>query len=81
MSRLPYLRKLRTGLWSSGGYSGHGVAMATMAGRILSDAIAGQSERFDVMSAIPARRFPGGTLMRQPLLVAAMLWYGLRDRL
>lgn len=81
MSRMPYLRKLDSGYWCAGGYSGHGVAMATMSGRILAEAIAGQNERFDVMSAIPARRFPGGVMMRQPLLVAAMLWFGLRDRL
>jgi len=80
MSRLPYLAR-QDGFWTSGGYSGHGVALATMAGRILADAIAGQTEKFDVMARIPATRFPGGVALRHPLLVAAMLWYGLRDRL
>jgi hypothetical protein len=26
------------------------------------------------------RRFPGGTLLRRPALIAGMLYYGLRDR-
>ena len=81
MSRLPYLRRLRADMWSASGYSGHGVGLATISGRIIADAIDGDMARFDVMAAIPAQRFPGGTAMRHPLLVAAMLWYSLRDRL
>jgi glycine/D-amino acid oxidase-like deaminating enzyme len=63
------------------GYSGHGVPTATLAGKLLADAIAGTAERFDVMAAVPSPRFPGGTLLRWPGLVAGMLYYSLRDRL
>jgi gamma-glutamylputrescine oxidase len=34
-----------------------------------------------VMARVPTPRFPGGVTLRQPLLVAAMLWFSLRDRL
>jgi gamma-glutamylputrescine oxidase len=81
MTRLPYLRALGRRLWNASGYSGHGVAMATMSGKIIADAIVGQTGDFDVMSRIKAPAFPGGTRFRNPLLVAAMLWYSLRDRL
>jgi gamma-glutamylputrescine oxidase len=81
MSRMPCFARPRPGLWSASGYSGHGVAMATMAGRILAEAIAGEVERFDVMARVPTPRFPGGTTLRAPLLALAMTWYGLRDRL
>ena len=63
------------------GFSGHGVAAAGLAGVILAEAIAGQSERLDVFARIPHRRFPGGRALRTPLLVAAMSWYKLRDAL
>ena len=35
---------------------------------------------FDALAAVPATRFPGGPALRSPLLVLAMTWYALRDR-
>jgi gamma-glutamylputrescine oxidase len=81
MSRLPYMRRLRPGLFTSGGYSGQGVALATFAGKLMAEAILGDAARFDVMASLPARKFPGGRLLRYPSLVLAMSWYALRDRL
>ncbi|MGV6812408.1 MAG: NAD(P)/FAD-dependent oxidoreductase [Brevirhabdus sp.] len=81
MNRMPFFARLSGNALSASGYSGHGVAMATLAGQILAEATAGQAERFDVMASVPSPRFPGGPLMRAPLLAAAMTWYALRDRL
>ena len=81
MNRMPHFARPAPNCLSTGGYSGHGVAMATLAGRLMADAVAGQSDGFDAMAAIPTRPFPGGSLLRSPLLVAGMAWYGLRDRL
>lgn len=81
MNRLPYVARSGENILSSAGYSGHGVATATLAGSILADAIDGQAARFDILSALPAQKFPGGAALRHPLLVLAMLWYSLRDRL
>ena len=63
------------------GYSGQGVALATLAGKLIAEAVAGTAERFDVMADLRGGGFPGGTLLRWPALVLGMLWYGLRDRL
>ena len=63
------------------GYSGQGVALATLAGQLIAEAAAGTAERFDVMAGLPVPRFPGGTLLRFPMLVLGMLYYSLRDRL
>ena len=79
-SRLPHLARVGPRVLSAGGYSGHGVAMAMMAGHILGEAILGRSARFDAMAAIPSRPFPGAGRARAPLLSLAMTWYALRDR-
>lgn len=81
MNRMPYFRRLKPGLYTAAGYSGHGLAIATLAGRLIGEAICGDSSRFDVMAAIPAGKFPGGPLFRLPTLVLAMSWFALRDRL
>ncbi len=81
VNRMPHFARLAGNVLSAAGYSGHGVAMATVGGRLLAEAIAGQAERFDLMAQVPTHPFPGGTALRQPLLIAAMLWFALRDRL
>lgn len=81
MDRLPHFARPAPGILSVSGYSGHGVGMATLAGKLASEAIAGQAERFDILATIPRPRFPGGAALRTPLLTLAMIWYGLRDRL
>lgn len=81
MNRMPCFARPAANCLSASGFSGHGVAMATLAGRLMADAVAGQAEGFDAMEAVPTRAFPGGAMLRTPLLIAGMAWYGLRDRL
>ncbi|WP_116131959.1 FAD-binding oxidoreductase [Tropicimonas sp. IMCC34043] len=81
MNRMPQFTRLAGNVLSLSGYSGHGLAMATLAGQIAAEALAGQAERFDTMARVPTLRFPGGPNMRNALLVLAMLWYSMRDRL
>jgi gamma-glutamylputrescine oxidase len=81
LPRLPFIRRVRPGVYTAAGYSGPGVALAPFAGKIIADAIAGDPARLDVFAALPVPPFPGGKLLRKPALVAGMLWYGLRDRL
>ncbi|WP_101340505.1 NAD(P)/FAD-dependent oxidoreductase [Cereibacter azotoformans] len=81
MNRLPCFTRVTPNILSASGYSGHGVAMATLAGRLIAEAVAGQAERFDLMTGLPQPRFPGGAALRWPMLVLAMTWYSLRDRL
>ncbi|MBR9765126.1 MAG: FAD-binding oxidoreductase [Rhodobacteraceae bacterium] len=81
MSRLPHVERLAGNVLSASGFSGHGVAMGSLAGKLMAEAVAGQAGRFDLMADLPTASFPGGPALRNPLLVAAMLWYALRDRL
>ena len=79
-SRLPHIAWVGPRVLSAGGYSGHGVAMAVIAGEILAEAILGRTGRLDAMAAIPSRPFPGAGRARAPLLALAMAWYAMRDR-
>ena len=81
MKRLPHFARLAPNVLTASGYSGHGVALATLGGKLAAEAVAGQAGRFDIFAELPAPRFPGGAALRTPLLVLAMVWYALRDRL
>ncbi|MCB1408743.1 MAG: FAD-binding oxidoreductase, partial [Rhodobacteraceae bacterium] len=80
-NRMPFFARLAGNVLSASGFSGHGVAMGTLGGKLLAEAISGQAERFDVMASVPSPQFPGGATLRWPLMVAAMLWFSLRDKL
>jgi len=81
LKRMPDFGRLGPNAFYAHGYSGHGVPIATLAGKLLAEVISGTAERFDVMARVPTSRFPGGTLLRWPGLVAGMLFYSLRDRI
>ncbi len=81
MNRMPALMRLAPNVLAASACSGHGVAMATMTGRILAEATHSQSASFDLLANLPQPRFPGGAALRWPLLVLAMTWYSMRDRL
>jgi gamma-glutamylputrescine oxidase len=81
LNRAPHFGRLEPDVYFLQGFSGHGMALAGIAGQLAAEAIAGSAERFDVFSRIPHRDFPGGMLLRRPALALAMLWYRLRDLL
>jgi gamma-glutamylputrescine oxidase len=81
MNRMPDFGRIGSRTFYAQGFSGHGVPTATMAGKLLAAAIDGDSEKFNLMASVPTHRFPGGTLLRWPGLVAGMLYYSLLDKL
>ncbi|MCK0207560.1 FAD-binding oxidoreductase [Starkeya koreensis] len=81
MTRMPFVRKLSPRVLTAAGYSGQGVMLAPYFGRLLAQAVKGQLGEFDLLARLPVPAFPGGPLMRWPLLVAGMSYYALRDRL
>lgn len=81
MNRMPCFRRPAPNALSASGFSGHGVALATLSGKLMAEAVTATSDGFDTMAALPMRPFPGGALLRWPLLVAGMSWYALRDTL
>jgi gamma-glutamylputrescine oxidase len=80
LTRLPHIGREGEVLFAHG-YSGMGVVLSTLAGKLLVEAIGGRSERFDLLAGVEPPAFPGGTALRGPLHVLGMLWYALRDRI
>ena len=80
MTRLPHIGR-EGDLFFAHGYSGQGALLTTLAGKLIAEAVAGTAERFDILASVAPPAFPGGTSLRHPLHVLAMLWYALRDRL
>ena len=81
MNRMPHIRQLTKNVMSSSGYSGHGVGMATLAGKLCAEALTGKLDSFNVISKLDHAKFPGGAALRSPLLKLGMMYYSLRDRL
>ncbi len=81
LNRAPHWGRLAPNLYFAQGFSGHGVVATGLAGKLIAEAIAGQSQRLDLFARIKHAPFPGGHALRTPLLVAAMGWYKLRDAL
>ncbi|MBP6899476.1 MAG: FAD-dependent oxidoreductase [Burkholderiaceae bacterium] len=83
MNRAPDFGRLpgRPQVYYLQGFSGHGLALTGLAGRLVAEAMAGDAERFDTLARLHHRPFPGGRWLRTPSLVLGMAWYRLKDAL
>ncbi|MEM9471848.1 MAG: FAD-binding oxidoreductase [Pseudomonadota bacterium] len=79
-NRLPNMGRSDGSIYYAHGFSGQGVVLAGMLGKILADAICGDTDRFDVFARIRHLPFPGGVL-RRPALTLGMLYYRIKDLL
>ena len=80
--RMPQIGRIKNSnvLYASG-YSGHGVAPTHMTGRLLAEAVDGDTHRFDIMNKMFHLPWPGGKLLRRPAMAAGMMLYKIRDAL
>ncbi|MDP2367580.1 NAD(P)/FAD-dependent oxidoreductase [Rhodoferax sp.] len=81
MNRAPDFGRLGDNVYYLQGFSGHGVALTGLAGKLVAQAIEGQASRFDVFARLKHHHFPGGKLLRMPSLAIGMAYYQLRDLL
>ncbi|WP_273758069.1 FAD-binding oxidoreductase [Bartonella sp. AU55XJBT] len=81
VERMPYVRQLFSRMTYCGGYSGHGVMLAPFMGKLYAEWLTGNHERFAYFQDLKISSFPGGSVLRYPLIFLAMRWFSLMDRL
>ena len=81
LNRVPQFGRIKGNTYYVQGYSGHGVAPTHIAGKVLADVVAGDSECFDIFSKIHHWRLPGGKWFANPVLAAGMMYYRLKELL
>lgn len=81
LSRLPEVGRLAPNVFYSQGCSGHGVTFTHLMGRLMSELVQGQAERFSAFERLPHYPFPGGRVLRVPFTALGAWYYSLRDRL
>ena len=81
LNRAPHFGRLAPNVYFLQGFSGHGIALTGIAGKLVAEAIAARPSASMSSHASRTRNFPGGMALRRPALVLAMLYYRLKDLL
>ncbi len=81
LNRVPALGRINNNVYYCQGYSGHGVSATHVMGEIMSDAVAGTLERFDLFANTKHFRLPGSQWMGNQVIALGMLYYKMKDRL
>ncbi|WP_175868604.1 NAD(P)/FAD-dependent oxidoreductase [Bartonella gabonensis] len=79
VERMPYVRQLFSRMTYCGGYSGHGIMLAPFMGKLYAEWLTGNHERFAHFQNLKISSFPGGSVLRYPLIFLAMRWFSLMD--
>ncbi len=80
LPRIPHVGRVSPTVLFSHGDSGHGVTTTHLLGRLLGEAVTGDTTRFDVFAELPYLPFPGGQALRLPLTVLGSWYYRALDR-
>ena len=80
-NRVPQMGRLAPNIIYSQGYSGHGVNVTHLAGKIMADTVCGTLEHFDIFAKIKPLWIPGQHLFRNQMVALGMMYYKLVDRL
>lgn len=81
VNRIPALGRLSNNVYYAQGYSGHGIASSHIMAQIMSEAVSGTLERFDLFSRLKHTRLPVGPRAGSALIALGMAYYGLKDRI
>lgn len=81
LPRIPHVGRVSPTVLFSHGDSGHGVTTTHLLGRLLGEAVCGETRRFDAFASLPYLPFPGGQALRLPLTVAGSWYYRALDRI
>jgi gamma-glutamylputrescine oxidase len=80
MSRMPQFGRVEKNAYFMQGYSGHGVTCSHLAGKLISEMIRGDAERFNAFASLPHMPMLGGRTFQVPLTAMGAAYYSMRDR-
>jgi len=81
LNRIPALGRINNNVYYCQGYSGHGVNATHIMGELVSDAITGTMEKFDLFANMNHFRIPGSQWMGNQIIALGMLYYRMKDML
>ena len=81
LNRIPALGRINNNVYYCHGYSGHGVNVTHIMGEIVSDAVTGTMEKFDLFADMRHFRIPGSQWMGNQIIALGMLYYRMKDLL
>ncbi len=81
LNRIPAVGRIKGNVYYCQGYSGHGVNATHIMSEIVSDAIAGTMERFDLFADVRHFRIPGSQWVGNQVIALGMLYYRMKDLL
>ena len=79
MSKAPVFGRLGQRVLYTQGYSGQGVALAGLAGKLMAETVLGDARNFDLMARWRHLPVPPGAPLQAAIRALALLWYGLQD--
>lgn len=80
-SRLPSVGRIQGDIYYAQGFSGHGVALTNIVGKVIAEMISGTAENFDHFACVAHKSFPGGHYLRWPVHILTMLSLSALDRI
>ncbi|WP_299018394.1 FAD-binding oxidoreductase [uncultured Photobacterium sp.] len=80
-SYMPQIDHLGNDIYTAHGYTGHGVGLTNIAGKVVAEAMSGNAERFDVFAKIKQGWIPTPQILRTPALAMAIWKAKLEDAL
>ena len=72
LNRIPQVGRLDERTYYAQAFAGHGVAPSHSAAQMIADGITGDDEMLCIMESLKHRPFPGGSLLRKPILATGM---------
>jgi gamma-glutamylputrescine oxidase len=81
LTRLPHVGRINDRIYFIQGDSGHGVTTTHLLGKLVAEAVKGQTERFDAFASMRTFPFPGGRMFRVPLTALGAWYYGMKEKL
>ena len=79
-NRMPDIGHLKSNIYYAQGFSGHGIALSGLVGKLIAEAISGETGRFELFSATQHKLFPN-KLLRGPILSVLMSFRKLIDQI